>query len=125
MDRPQRLAIVDPDARLRRILSNALTDLGIRIEGHTSAESLLQSPRPNSLGCIVAEVELPGASGLELIAELRRLEIYTPTILLTSRSEVSGAVGAIRAGAVDYLQKPFVHHKVRDRVRSIMQLAPV
>ena len=124
MDRPQRVAIVDPDPRLRRILHSALTDLQVEIEDYSSAESLLESPHPSSLDCIVAEIELPGVSGLELIAELRRLGIYTPTILLTSRNGVAGAVGAMRAGAVDYLQKPFVHHKVRDRVRQLMHLAP-
>ena len=124
MDRPQRMAIVDPDARLRRILSTALADLHIHVEGYGSAEAVLQVAASRQLGCIVAEVELPGASGLDLIRELHRREIEIPIILLSSRSEVSGAVGAMRAGAVDYFQKPFVHHKVRDRVTRIMQLAP-
>ena len=124
MDRPQRVAIVDPDPRLRRILHRSLAKLPLQVEVHPSAESLLGSSVSAELRCIVAEIELPGASGLELIAELRRMGISTPTILLTSQSGVVNAVSAMRAGAFDYLQKPFVHHKVRDSVRRIMQLAP-
>jgi FixJ family two-component response regulator len=118
------VAIVDPDPRLRQILHNALTDLPVQVEDYSSAESLLASLQPSRLTCIVAEIELPGVSGLELIAQLRHLGIFTPTILLTSRNGVADAVGAMRAGAIDYLQKPFVHHKVRDRVRQLMQLTP-
>ncbi len=124
MDRPQRVAIVDPDPRLRQILHSALSELQVEVEDYSSAESLLESLQPAHLACIVAEIELPGVSGLELIAKLQQRGICTPTILLTSRNGVADAVGAMRAGAVDYLQKPFVHHKVRDRVRQLMQLTP-
>ena len=123
MDRPPRIAIVDPDPRLRRILTTALADLRIHIEGYSSAEGLLESAETQHLRCIIAEVELPGASWLDLILKLRSLDLHIPTILLTSRTEVAGAVGAMRAGAVDYFQKPFVHHKVRDRVSRIVALS--
>ena len=124
METPARIAIVDPDTRFWPILSRSLRGLQVQIETYRCAEVLLAEPSAGSLGCIVTEMELPGASGLDLIDELRRLDIQVPTIILTSQAELAGAVDAIRAGAIDYLQKPFVQNRVRDWVRRLIQLNP-
>jgi two-component system response regulator FixJ len=124
MDSNPRIAIVDPDPGLWRTLGNALRDLQVDITTYPSAEVLLAASDAQSLNCIVAEMHLPGASGLDLMVELRRLNINVPTIILSSQLELADAVSAMRAGAIDYLQKPFVHRRVRDWVRQLVQLAP-
>jgi two-component system response regulator FixJ len=124
MERPHRIAIVDPDIRLWGSLERALADLPVELETYPCAEGFLAAPGSDMLDCVVAELDLPGASGLALIRQLRRLEIHVPTIILSSRSELTGAVGAMRAGACDYLPKPFVHNRIRDWVSRIISLKP-
>jgi RNA polymerase sigma factor (sigma-70 family) len=99
--------LVDDDASVRDSLSLMLAVLGYRISAFESAEALLESWRDGWTGCVVADLRLPGKSGLELQAELGKRGIRVPFVLITAHGNVPSARAAFMADAVDFLEKPF------------------
>lgn len=109
------IALIDDDAAVLDSLRMALTNRGMRVECFSSAESFLplaEVPR----ACIVSDVRMPGLSGLELQHALRERTVPTPLILITGHGDIAMAVRAIKAGAFEFLEKPFDHEVLLDAI---------
>jgi FixJ family two-component response regulator len=99
--------VVDDDPSIREALTSLLRSVGLGVETFASARELLTSPRPNAPGCLVLDVRLPGMSGLDLQRELAAAQVYLPIIFLTGHGDIPMTVRAMKAGAVEFLTKPF------------------
>jgi two-component system response regulator FixJ len=99
--------IVDDDAAIRRSLAMLARTAGLAAIAHPSAEAFLASFDPHSAGCVVTDARMPGMSGLDLQRELNARGDPTPVIVMTGHGAVSLAVQALKAGALDFIEKPF------------------
>ena len=114
--------VIDADPAVRDGLQSLLRLLSLEVETHASAESFLATPKLASHACIVTEIQLPGLDGLELQEELRSSGVNLPVIILASHGDVATAVRALRAGALDYIEKPFVDRVLTERIREALGL---
>jgi len=101
------ICIVDDDVSIRESVDGLLRAEGLPVETYCSAGEFLARAKAQPPGCLVLDVELPGLSGLELQRELSRAESYVPIIFLTGRGDIPMSVRAIKAGAFEFLTKPF------------------
>ncbi len=115
--------VVERDPAVARGLALMLEALDTTIKTYTSAEELLEHSPLGDSGCLIIEVDLPGMGGLELLKALRSRGVDLPAILLTSKGDVPTAVNAMRAGALDFLEKPFLNRVLIERVRQALDLA--
>lgn len=115
------ICVVDGDAQQRAALSQLLSHLQHEVSAFESAETLLAALDELPMRVLVAGLELPGMSGLELLHALRERGRQVPTILLAGESDVATAVGAIRAGAVDFIQKPVIDRILLRRVQDALE----
>lgn len=99
--------VVDDDEAIRRFLQRLLRSVGLRVETYATAQEFLDAYRAGSSGCLLLDIRMPQMSGLELQAELKRRGIDLPVIVLTGHGDVKVAVHAMKAGAVDFFEKPF------------------
>jgi two-component system CheB/CheR fusion protein len=113
------VALIEPDASDRSALRTLLSSLDADIHDYDSAESYLQS-RLGALACLIIDMALPGMSGLELLRLLRNQQLSAPVILLGEESDVSTAVSAMREGAVDFIEKPYLDVAIRRRVAYLL-----
>ncbi len=111
------VCIVDSDAAIRSALSALVSTLPVKVLQYRDAESLLNALPDEELACVIAEIDLPGRSGIQLVEEMIGGGLRVPTILLTSDSDVPTAVSALKAGAVDFIEKPFVDRQLLERVQ--------
>ena len=114
--------IVDDDASVRDSLALMLGLTGHRTALFADAEALLKAWRPEWAGCVVADLRLPGMSGVELQAELQRRGSRLPFIIITAHGDVAHARAAFQANAVDFLEKPFDHGQLREAVQRAFSL---
>lgn len=98
--------LVDSDRAALEAMHALLASLDVDIEQFTSAEGFLHKQRTNETGCLVANVTLPGMGGLALIEMLKQRDLRLPNVLIDNLGDVRTAVKAIRAGVVDYIEKP-------------------
>jgi FixJ family two-component response regulator len=110
--------IVDDDAAVRRFLGGLLESVELRVEAYESAQDFLEAYEPGRPGCLVLDVRMPGMSGLELQRELVGRAIDLPVIVLTGHGNVQVAVHAMKAGAVDFIEKPFDNELLLDRIQK-------
>ena len=108
--------VVDDDLRLRDALSSLLRSVGHRVEVFSSASDLLESKLPDVVSCIVVDVRMPGLSGLDLQNRLADAGIHIPLIFMTGYGDVPMSVRAMKAGAIDFLTKPFRDQELLDAV---------
>jgi FixJ family two-component response regulator len=101
------VVLVDDDAAVRDSLALLLGLRGYRTVTFASAEDLLAAVTPDWFGCVVADLRMPGKSGLELAAELQARGIAMPVVIITAHGDVASARTAFRLNAVDFLEKPF------------------
>jgi DNA-binding NtrC family response regulator len=101
------LLVVDDDDVMRRMLRELFQDTGYRVWDAASAEAALEISREHELDLVLSDVNMPGQSGIELVGELHRVRPDTPVVLMTAFASVASAVEAMRAGAFDYITKPF------------------
>jgi FixJ family two-component response regulator len=99
--------VVDDDEDVQEALRNLLQSVDLRVEIFRSATAFLQAELPTAPSCILLDVRLPGQSGLELQAELIREDIHIPIIFMSGHADVPMSVKALKAGAIDFLVKPF------------------
>jgi len=99
--------VVDDDEAVRRFLRGLIGSIGLGVKTYASAQEFLDGYEVGSPGCLLLDIRMPDMSGLELQAELRRREIDIPVIILTGHGDVKVAVHAMKAGAVDFIEKPF------------------
>jgi two-component system response regulator FixJ len=97
--------VIDDQKAVRDALAEMLSVFGFRVETYASADSFLADLRPR-LGCIVADVRMPGTDGIELTRQLTQRKISLPVVLISGHADVPMAVAAIKAGAEDFIEKP-------------------
>lgn len=103
---PPTVFIIDDDDAICRALATLVTSVGLRAETYASAPQFLTEYQPTEAGCMLVDVRLPEISGLELQEALRERQIDLPVIMMSGYGDVSSAVRAMKAGAVDFFQKP-------------------
>ncbi len=99
--------VVDDDRSIRESLQNLIRSAGLEVKTFASAREFLTSPRAKGLSCLVLDVELPGLSGLDLQEELAKADIQIPIIFITGHGDIPMSVRAMKAGAFEFLTKPF------------------
>ena len=114
--------VVDDDPSVREGISNLLRSVDLRVEMFRSSTAFLQAELPSGPCCIVLDVRLPGQSGLELQAELIREDIRIPIIFISGHGDVPMSVKALKAGAIDFLVKPFRDQDLLDAVSRAIDL---
>ena len=110
--------VIDDDAGLRDGISNLLRSVDIAVEAYGSTKEFLDGRRPDAAGCLVLDVRLPGMSGLEFHSELGKLGIDLPVVFITAHADVPMGVQAMKAGAIEFLCKPFREQDLLDAVRT-------
>lgn len=113
--------LIDDDASVRRALGRILVAEGYAVEGHESAEAFLRRADPAGPGCLVVDLQLPGASGLEFQAGLIERGETAPLIFVTGRGDIPASVRAMKGGAVDFLTKPVDRAALLGAVASALE----
>lgn len=113
--------VIDDDASMREALRSLFRSVGLRVEVFGSASEFLQSKLPDVAGCLILDVRLPRLSGLEFQAELVKAGIHIPIIFMTGHGDVPMSVKAMKAGAVDFLTKPFRDQDMLDAVEMAIE----
>jgi two-component system, LuxR family, response regulator FixJ len=114
--------VVDDDRAMRESLRWLLESVGLTVRTYANAADFLREYEPTQPGCLVLDVRMPGMSGLDLQADLVRRGTGLPTIVVTGHAEVPMAVRAVKAGAVDFIEKPFSDQLLLDRVRQALEI---
>jgi FixJ family two-component response regulator len=109
--------VIDDDEAVRDALKRLLGSVGLTAETYASASEFLHSRRPDISSCLVLDVRLPGLSGLDFQSELAKQHIHLPIIFLTGHGDVPMSVKAMKAGAVEFLIKPFREQDLLDAVQ--------
>jgi len=115
------IVVIDDDASIRRALDNLLKSVGFAVELFASPQEFLQSERPNRPGCIVLDVRFPGRSGLDMQRDLATSNVRLPIIFITGYGDVPMTVRAMKAGAVEFLTKPFRDQDLLDAVGTALE----
>jgi FixJ family two-component response regulator len=113
--------VVDDDTSIRDSLRRLITSVGFKVEVFPSARAFLGARRPDAPGCLVLDVRLPGLSGLDLQRELAATDAELPIIFLTGHGDIPMSVRAMKAGAVEFLTKPFREQELLDAIRSAIE----
>ncbi|MBZ0112470.1 MAG: response regulator transcription factor [Thermoanaerobaculia bacterium] len=114
----QTVFIVDDDADVCDSLSMLVQSVGLEAETFDQAVAFLEAYEPDRSGCLVLDIRMPGMSGLDLQRRLNEMNAILPIIFITGHGDVPAAVRAMRAGAVDFLQKPFDEQVLLDRIHQ-------
>ena len=112
--------VVDDDADVRNSVAFLLQSAGLDVRTYESAAALLAAAATLKSGCIITDVQMPAMSGLELQRRLRASQVTLPVIVITGHADVPLAVEALKAGAVDFIEKPFEHSVLLAAVRSAL-----
>jgi FixJ family two-component response regulator len=112
------VSILDDDESVGRSVGNLLSSVGFAVAVFDSAESFLRSGRPESTSCLVLDLRMPGMDGLGLLAHLKKTGRAIPTVILTAHGDDDARRRAARAGAVTFLDKPFVSAELIEAIRS-------
>ena len=115
------IAVVDDDASMRMALRNLLRSVGLRAEAFASAEEFLHAGRLQDTACAIVDVRMPRMSGLELQQHLTMTNCPIPLIFITAHGDEETRARALRAGAVDFLYKPFREEVLLRAIQSALQ----
>lgn len=114
--------VIDDDAAIRNSLPFLLRTAGIASVAYDSALAFLRDVHNLSPGCIVADVRMPGMDGLKLVRRLAELNLHHPTIVITGHADIPLAVEAMKAGAIDFIEKPFSDEVILKTIRSALNI---
>jgi FixJ family two-component response regulator len=114
------VAIVDDDDLMRGALQGLLKAVGVPARAFSSAEEFLNSGQQREIGCLIADIRMPGMSGLELQAKLNAEHCRIPTIFITAHGDEKMRMQALRAGAVEFMAKPFDDEVLLESVRAAL-----
>ena len=120
MDAAPIVFVVDDDASMRRSLGRLLRTAGLESKSFASAQAFLDEELPDRPACLLLDVKMPGLSGLELQEELRRCRPSLAIVFLTGHGDVPMTARAMKAGAVDFLQKPFGCSDLMDAIHRAL-----
>jgi FixJ family two-component response regulator len=115
------IAVVDDDAAIREAVQSLIRSLGLRAEVFASAQDFLQSGHLHDVACLIVDVRMPRMSGLELQQQLITAQCPLPIIFITAHGDEETRVRALRAGAVDFLDKPFSDEVLLRAVQAALQ----
>jgi FixJ family two-component response regulator len=115
------VAIVDDDDLMRIAVEGLLKSAGLASQAFASAEEFLKSGQQHQVGCLVADIRMPGMTGLELQAKLNAERCRIPTIFITAHGDEKMRMQALRAGAVEFLAKPFNDEALLESVRAALE----
>jgi FixJ family two-component response regulator len=115
------IVVIDDDASVRKSLDNLFRSVGFEVELFGSPQEFLQSARPARPGCIILDVRFPGRSGLDMQQELAAANIPLPIIFITGYGDIPMSVRAMKAGAVEFLTKPFRDQDLLDAVGTALE----
>ena len=109
--------VIDDDKALRDSLTSLFRSVGLQVKAFGSANEFLEQPPPDTPSCLVLDVRLPGLSGLDFQSELAKANIHIPIVFMTGYGDIPMTVKAMKAGAVEFLIKPFRDQDLLDAVR--------
>jgi FixJ family two-component response regulator len=115
------IAVVDDDELMRGALQGLLKEAGFLAQTFASAEEFCASGQPRRTACLIADIRMPGMSGLDLQAKLNADEIKIPIIFITAHGDARLRLQAMRAGAVEFLAKPFDDEVLLESVRAALE----
>jgi FixJ family two-component response regulator len=113
--------VVDDDMSVRKALSDLFQSVGLMVEAYASAQEFLKNPPREGPCCLVLDVRLPGKSGLDFQHELNESDVRLPIIFLTGHGDIPMSVRAMKAGAVEFLTKPFREQDLLDAVHAALE----
>jgi len=113
--------VVDDDAPMRKSLENLIRSVGLRVEVFASAKEFLRSKRPDVPSCLVLDVRLPGLSGLDLQRQTSNPGMEIPIVFITGHGDIPMSVRAMKAGAVEFLTKPFREQDLLDAIQQALE----
>lgn len=119
--RPELVAIVDDDELMRNALAGLLKSEGFVARAFASGEEFLKSGLQHNTACLIADISMPGMSGLELQAKLNADMCNVPTIFITAHGDAQMRMQALRAGAAEFLSKPFDDEALLENVRAALE----
>lgn len=119
--RTRLVAIVDDDDSMRSALLGMLRVVGLPARAFSSAEEFLESGQQHAVACLIADIRMPGMSGLELQAKLNADRCRVPIIFLTAHGDEKMRMQALRAGAVEFMAKPFDDEALLESVRAALE----
>src|SRR5215813_13415110 len=112
--------IVDDDSAVREALDSLFRSVGISVRTFGSAHEFLSGKRPDAPGCLVLDVRLPGISGLDLQRDLMQANIHIPIVFISGHGDIPMTVQAMKAGAVEFLPKPFRDQDLLDAIHQAL-----
>jgi RNA polymerase sigma factor (sigma-70 family) len=113
--------VIDDDASVRRAIKRLAESVGLRVGLFGSAQEFLQAKRPDLPSCLVLDVRLPGISGLDFQQELTKTDVHIPIIFITAHGDIPMTVRAMKAGAVEFLTKPFRDQDLLDAIQIALE----
>ena len=113
--------VVDDDSSVCEAIKSLIRSVGLRVETFGTAQEFLSSKRPDAPGCVVLDVRLPGLSGLDLQRELAAHDINLPVIFITGHGDIPMSVRAMKAGALEFLTKPFRDQDLLDAIQQALE----
>jgi RNA polymerase sigma factor (sigma-70 family) len=117
--------VVDDDRSVREAITSLLASVGLRVETFATAHEFLRRPRTEAPACLVLDVRLPGLSGLDLQRELQQTGESMPIVFITGHGDVPMSVQAMKAGAVEFLLKPFRAQQLLDAIQQALERSAV
>jgi FixJ family two-component response regulator len=109
--------VIDDDPSVRGALDDLLASIGLEVQSFGSTQEFLQSKRPDAPGCLVLDIRMPGLSGLDFQHEMVKLNIQLPIIFITGHGDIPMSVRAMKAGAIEFLTKPFRDQDLLDAIQ--------
>jgi FixJ family two-component response regulator len=113
--------VVDDDPSVRRALKRLIGSVGLQVELFGSAQEFMRSKRPDAPSCLVLDIRLPGMSGLDFQLQLDQANIHIPIIFITGHGDIPMSVRAMKAGAVEFLTKPFRDQDLLDAIHLAIE----
>jgi FixJ family two-component response regulator len=110
--------VIDDDLSVREALDSLIRSVALNVQSFSTTEEFLRAKRPDAPACIVLDVRLPGQSGLDLQLELSKSNIRLPVIFITAHGDVPMSVRALKAGAIEFLLKPFRDQDLLDAIHA-------
>ena len=112
--------VVDDDPSMRVALTNLFRSMDLRVEVFGSASEFLRTKLPDIASCLVLDIRLPGVNGLDFQSRLAEADINIPIVFMTGHGDIPMSVQAMKAGAIDFLTKPFRDQDMLDAVTSAL-----
>lgn len=121
MKKPETVFIVDDEEEIRESLKMLIESVGLKVETYDSAHAYLDCFDPTRAGCLVLDIRMKGMSGLTLQDTLNKKPLHPPIIMITGHGDVPMAVRAVKAGACDFLEKPFNEQRLLDSIHLAIE----